>query len=306
MSIFPKRTIRNTTVTIHWNFNTAHLKDRAICPLVRIGVVDPEGKQTILIEKHLLALPAIQDERQKKEKQALYLNKNFPLLVMADYLGGKEKKEKLVEILRNIQEGRHYYFHFPVPENAPLGKYTLISEVISEGKKRSSKTAADDFFFVEHIDIMQLPDEHNKHNVRIANPSTEPIPVKVIDYHPGEVITPDLVNAFELNPGETRLITTKSIHAYLSYNEERELLPLHFSPKTVPVRNPYWLQLNKSETGTTYLFHGNEDAAYTLTPEEQSIWLATDGIKTKNELEKINPSAYGEMIVKGLITEKIL
>lgn len=43
MSIFPKRTLQDTSVTIHWNFNTSKLKGTHRFPLVCIGVKDPLG-----------------------------------------------------------------------------------------------------------------------------------------------------------------------------------------------------------------------------------------------------------------------
>ena len=113
MSIFPKRTIRGTTVTIHWNFNTAHLRDVSICPFVRIGVIAPDGGVTILLEKYMLALPAIREELPVASGKFLYLNKNTPLLVLADYLSGRQKKEVLIDILKNLQSGRQMGCELP-------------------------------------------------------------------------------------------------------------------------------------------------------------------------------------------------
>ena len=155
MSIFPKRSVPGGTVTIHWNFNTAHLTDVHICPWVRIGVKDPKGEVAMLFEGHVLGLPDPKDQHQDQDLPAptlKYLHKNLPLMIIADYLSGRHKREKLVEILQNIQSGRHYYFTYHVAEDAPLGKYTLISEVHSGGETRYSKTAPDDFFEMEGLE----------------------------------------------------------------------------------------------------------------------------------------------------------
>ncbi|WP_462268049.1 hypothetical protein [Mucilaginibacter sp.] len=306
MSIFPKRTIRGTTVTIHWNYNTAHLTDTAICPLVRIGVVDPMGKISMLIEKHLLALPAVQQESLRTPGQFLHLNKNLPLLVVADYLSGKHSKEALVGILQNIQAGRHFYFTFLVVANAPLGKYTLISEVISGGQVRHSKTAADDFFFVEEIKVE--PAEQNEANFKsiITNLSPEPIPVKIIDYPLYKEILPTQVQAFELGAGMSYTAVTQSRHAYVSYGEERELLPLHRPEPVVCIRNPYMLELHKTEADILYLMHRQTEDAFTLSAQQKVLWLMADGMHSPAELQEVSADDYAEMQQSGLIQEIIL
>ena len=84
MSIFPKRTIPGKGTTIHWNFNTAHLKGVHIFPFVRIGVKDPEGKINMLFEQNILALPNSTDTERDDEATLptyKYLNKNTPLLI---------------------------------------------------------------------------------------------------------------------------------------------------------------------------------------------------------------------------------
>ncbi|WDF55779.1 hypothetical protein [Mucilaginibacter sp. KACC 22063] len=298
MSIFPKRTRRGKTVTIHWNFNTAHLFDQPVYPLVRIGVTDPLGNTSMLMEDHVLTLPSVCDEENSKPGQALHLNKNLPLMVMADYLSGKQTKERLVEILQNIQSGRHYYWHYQLPADAPLGKYTLLSEVISEGQIRLSKTAADDHFFVEELEITE------EEGVTIAyNPSPEKLPVKVIDYVPGKRLTPDNIQVFELAAGEKRRLNFNSRYSYITYNEEREMLPLRQGNHVMTFKNAAWLRLDKP--GKIYLFHRSDELAYELTPVQQLIWLAADGVRLAEELNALDPDAYDELLAKNIINEQI-
>ena len=298
MSIFPKRTRRGETVTIHWNFNTAHLFDDPVYPLVRIGVTDPLGHTSMLMEDDVLALPSVCDEENRQHGQPLYLNKNLPLMVVADYLSGKQTKERLVDILQNIQSGRHYYWHYQVPADAPLGKYTLLSEVISEGKIRLSKTASDDHFFVEELEILE------EDGVPIAyNPSPEHLPVKLIDYVPGARLTADKIQAFELAAGEKRRLNFNSPYTYITYNEEREMLPLRRGKHARTFKNAAWLRLDKP--GKIYLFHRSDEVAYELTPAQQLIWLATDGVRLAGELKALDPNAYDELLAKNIINEKI-
>ncbi|MCJ8211318.1 hypothetical protein MUY27_16490 [Mucilaginibacter sp. RS28] len=298
MSIFPKRTRRGQTVTIHWNFNTAHLFDHPVYPLVRIGVIDPLGHTTILMEDYVLALPSVCDEENRDPGQPLHLNKNLPLMVTADYLSGKQSKERLVDILQNIQSGRHYYWHYQVPTDAPLGKYTLLSEVISEGQIRLSKTAADDHFFVEELELFE------EDGVPMAyNPSPEPLPVKVINYVPGARLRPDNIQAFELAAGEKRRLDFNSPYSYMMYNEEREMLPLRQGKHSRTFKNTTWLRLDKP--GKIYLFHRSDELAYELTPAQQRIWLAADGVRLAGELSALDPDAYYELLAKNIIGEQL-
>ncbi|MEJ7658803.1 MAG: hypothetical protein WKG07_03820 [Hymenobacter sp.] len=66
MSIFPKRTLRGTHVTIHWNFGTAQLTDSHIYPYVRIGVQAPNGQLTLLHDGHILRLPGLPPKRRRR------------------------------------------------------------------------------------------------------------------------------------------------------------------------------------------------------------------------------------------------
>ncbi len=300
MSIFPKRTLQGATITIHWNFNTSKLKQNHIFPLVRIGVEDPNGKVTMLLEKHILALPSPDKKKEAEEqKKLLYLNKNFPLLLVASYLSGKNTKEKLADILENIQGGRHFYFNYYVSENAPLGKYTLISEVISNGEVRYSKTAEDDFFFVEKVNIKNADFKNNTGNALIVNESPEPTPVKVMAYFPGKEIQINDVQVFELGAHETKEIQFNSPFSYLIYNEEREIIPLATNKTTL--RNPHFLSVEKEEENSTYIFNREEEEGYVLDGITRRIWQHADGLENLNT--KDDEHVYKEMLSNNIIHE---
>jgi len=304
MSIFPKRTIRGTTVTIHWNFNTAHLRDVSICPFVRIGVIAPDGGVTILLEKYMLALPAIREELPVASGKFLYLNKNTPLLVLADYLSGRQKKEVLIDILKNLQSGRHYYLSYFVPKNAPLGKYTLLSEVYSEGGIRLSRTAADDFFLVESVEVELISGTPGEYQFRIRNHSPEPTPVKLVHYQPGSRLTPDQVDGFEMPGKGIQELSTSSAHGYLSYNEEREMIPLVNGEAPRCIRSQRYLPLVKDAGREVHLLHPDTEACFTLTWEQAAIWGLADGVHTRDEVRTAgNAAQYDEMLVHRLIEE---
>lgn len=304
MSIFPKRTIRGKTVTIHWNFNTAHLKEVAICPWIRIGVIDPLGKTTMLIEKHHLALPAVDDSDQSNPQQLMYLNKNLPLLIVADYLSGRARKEVLVDILQNIQSGRHYYFTYQIPEDAPLGKYTLLSEVYNGGERRLSKTAADDFFFVEEVSVKYLGANEKGHSALLYNHAGENVPVKIIDYRIGHKVKPQDLQVFELGANKEKTVYFQHLNSYLSYNEERELVSLvKGSLNSFCIKNQQLLELSKNNGQEVFLLNPETDETYTLSSEQAILWQMADGLHTSDDLSKIQPEAYQLMVSQDLIRE---
>jgi len=303
MSIFPKRAVPGSTVTIHWNFNIAHLTNVHICPWVRIGVKAPDGKLTMLFENHVLGLP--DPEEPQEDSNVLpfkYLNKNLPLLVIADYLSGRAKREVLVQILKNIQSGRHYYFTFQVPKDAPLGKYTLISEVHSSGEVRHSKTAADDFFFVERVSFKDTDDAGNDNTAVIVNHSPEKTPVKIVGCTVADAgKTKTHVNVFEMEALEERRVPLYAPLNFLLYNEEREVVPLQKGVPSYLLRNQQVLELPKE--GTTYLLKKEAEEGYTLSEAAAALWHKANGLLPKNELSAQELEAYDELKAEGLIED---
>lgn len=292
MSIFPKRSIAGSTVTIHWNFNTAHITDSHVFPYVRIGVQSPSGTTTMLFEQHVLGLPAIQPAAETHSKQLLYLNKNTPLLMLADYLSTHHKRQQLVQILQNIQTGRHYYFTYKISPDALPGKYRLLSEVHNGGHIKYSTTAPDDFFFVEKITI-----EENK----IINHSCEPTPVRIVTYQPGKKLQPENISVFEMQPGEMIPVFSFPENSFLFYNEERIVLPLQNRQSVRCIRNQQALCLLKDDS--LHVLLPNDDV-YVLDKDEKLIWEKADGIATREEIcPPDNEHLYREMIGNQLIIE---
>lgn len=306
MSIFPKRTIAGGSVTIHWNLTLPATRKQAICPFVRIGITDPAGKTTLLLEDHVLVLPstaAPAPEAMQANNPLLYLHKNTPLLVLASYLSGKQSREKLTAILNNLQNGRHYYFTWAVPPDALPGKYLLCSEMHIDGITKYSGTAAEDFFYVEQLSISA----GTNGLVTITNHASEPLPVKLIHYDKHDDACPRAIEVFHIPALGTCQVAMDTAIIFLVYNEERITIPLHALQQKRVVRNQQYLSLHKEEAGEaiTYVLPKEGDDAYRLSGVQRTIWAAANGMTSNEELRKINSGLYDEMLASGLIKEII-
>ena len=305
MSIFPKRTRRGTTVTIHWNFNTTGLTQAHIYPYARIGVRAPDGQLTMLHDGHLLRLPDLSTEPMPAAEAAgHYLPKNVPLLVLASYLSGRHSQATLVDMLRGMHTGRHYYFSYQVAADAPLGRYTLLSELYTDGQVRHSGTAADDFFLVEQLELEpeRSPAEGGCRAL-ITNPGPEPVPVRVVEYWPGK--QPATANYVREVPAlGTLRVESDAAQCFVLYNEERETLPVHRPAEPGFLRNQQLLSLDKvvGDQPTTYVLTGTDDEAYELTGPSREVWRRADGLTGRHQLNGPDQqAAYDEMLAAGLI-----
>ncbi len=300
MSIFPKRTIPGKGVTIHWNFNTTHLNGAHIFPFVRIGVKSPDGSIMMLYEGNVLALPdgSVKEETSSEMKAYKYLNKNTPLLVLADYLSGPMKREVLADILLNIQSGRHFYFYYPVSDSAIPGKYELISEVHSEGHIKYSKTAADDFFFVEKVEKVSVVEQEHIKVAEVKNFSAEKVPAKLVECFYVDKQLQTRLQVFEIPAHATVPVKFTSNRAFLLYNEEREVISLNSVAPVFYLRNQHLLSLNKN--GEVLIMDKNQEEAFKLTGTSAKVWLSADGITEKPA--DVGPE-YLELLQNGIIKE---
>jgi len=307
MSIFPKRTRRGTSVTIHWNFNTSQLTQTHIMPFVRLGVQAPDGHVTLLHEGPILALPG-PVPTAPAAAVAQHLPKEVPLLVLASYLSGRHQREALVEMLRGIHTGRHYYFTYAVPAEAPLGKYTLLSELYTDGRLQHSGTAADDFFLVEELHLSpaeaRLP---GSLVATVTNPGPEPVPIQVVEYHPQQ--QPTTASSVRKVPAcGTLTIESAAPQCFVLYNEEREILPLRLASEPTFLRNQQLLALEKEVDGhpITYVLTGETDEAYELTGPTRTVWHRADGLSSRAQLtDPEEQAAYQLLLDEGLIRELV-
>jgi hypothetical protein len=304
MSIFPKRTIAGQPVTIHWNLSVPAGLQRPLTPFVRIGVIDPAGQITMLFEAHVLILPSTGMPAPialQQENKSLYLNKHTPLLLLASYLSSGPKREKLIDILNNIQCGRHYYFTWSAPADAQPGKYKLLSEVHIDGAIQYSDTAAEDFFYVEKITAAD-----NEGMITLTNHSPEPVAVKLIHYEAADHGQPSNIQVFEIPGSGIHQLKQEGQPVFLVYNEERIIIPLHAIAHKRCVRNQQYLSLHKQEAGEeiTYVLPREGEKGFRLTGMQRQLWNAADGMNTNVQLRKSDNSAvYDEMIAHGLIEE---
>jgi hypothetical protein len=304
MSIFPKRTVAGSSVTIHWNLTLPPGMETTVCPHVRIGIVSPDGHTHLLFDEPILVLPSTAGSAPPSlstDGGYQYLNKHTPLLVLASYLAGKASREKLIELLTNIQNGRHYYFTWSVPPDAMPGKYTLLSEMHVDGGVRYSGTAAEDFFFVEQLVIRTAGNEE----AVLHNPGPEPVPIKLITYTTGQFQRPEGLALSYLQAGQQLTVSIAGKYVFLVYNEERITVPLHAFQQPRPLRNQQLLSLRKMEAGEAvcYVLPKASDNAYRLTGAQRNIWEAADGMITAQALRDKDNVLYDEMIAHGLITE---
>ncbi|OQP59019.1 hypothetical protein [Niastella populi] len=304
MSIFPKRAIRGNTVTVHWNITLPAGMESAVCPFVRIGINSPGGKQHMLFEEHVLLLPstaAVAPASVETSGTFQYLNKHTPLLVLASYLTAPQQREKLVEVLTNLQNGRHYYFSWPVPPDAAPGKYILLSEMYIDGSVKHSGTATEDFFYIEQLNIST----GEGGEVVIHNPGPEPVPAKLITYIAGYHQRPYTLQVFFIAPGEQLPVNTAGKSVFLVYNEERITIPLHTYRQPRTLRNQQHLFLHKEKDGEqlSYVLPREGETAWRLSGPQREIWQAADGMSSAAIVREKHSAGYDEMLAQGLITE---
>lgn len=307
MSIFPKRGIPGSDITIHWNCNTAHLKTTHITPFVRIGVIRPDGECTMLMEENMLIYPdTIVKEFTAEPDTPRYLKKSNPLLMLASYLQGGANKEMLVDILTNIQNGRHFYFTYKVKPDAPPGKYVLLSEVHSEGHIRYSKTAKDDFFFIEKISLSNTEVHTNGGTTCVINHSPEPVSIRVCEYYYSEnpIITKTYLH--EIPGHQENVIRFSSPATCILYNEERITLPVVNEGDKLVVRNQQLLLLPVKVSGNniTYVWNKQTDETFELEGNLKAVWERANGLHSREVLRTNGAEEiYDELLQKGLIKE---
>jgi hypothetical protein len=279
MSIFPKRTIPGKGVTIHWHIQGPQAGQKTLIPKAYIAVRDPSGFVHPLFDEHVLAFPAatIREQAQPAMPSGRtgglgIPGASVPLLVLASYLEGRQKRERLVSLLEGMQDGRHFYFHFQVPPLAPIGRYVLVSELRVEGKSIGSGTAEEDYFFVEDPKLEGVErDGAGGWSAKVRNPGPEPVQALLLEYpEGGEAMHSNL----ELPPLRTTSISLQSPKAFLVYSEGREMLSLSFDRTPVCLRNQDFLSLEKAAPSGRKIsvLHRESQQAYELEGAYADIW----------------------------------
>lgn len=304
MSIFPKRTVQGKTVTIHWSVALESELDRPLFPFVRLGVKSPDGELRYLCQKNILLLP--KDYQSDKEHEEIVnvtppenhnLARDIPILILADFLSGKRKREQLVEILTRIKAARHFYFTYTVADDAPLGKYELVSELYLDGKCHKSLTADEDFFYVEKV----IVEGSSEDSFNLSNPSPEDCPVKIIEYS----VEGARANLYNVPAKDSLTINVKSSIYYALYNEEREVIPLkrEFGKRILRNQTLQSFKKNDGDSLKLYVMFPDNDDAYILEGAYLKIWQLADGTVEDNELRSVDEDAFSSMINANLLYE---
>jgi hypothetical protein len=288
MSIFPKKTIRGKSVTIHWNFVPTGIYKPYICPYVRIGVVDPAGNTHMLFEQHIIVFAPKDEPVTAKPQKAI--NKETPLLILASYLAYQSGKEQIKEMLARMEQGIHRYFVFDVPQDALPGKYTLLSELYVEGALKHSLTREDDFFYVESLSANSIDSD----SVMVKNHSPEPCSAELVYINAEQITTEHLI----IDPHSAiTLAVTKP--AFLQYNEGRELLALHALQEPLLNKNQQLICLpSQNDADPLHVMHVGAEDAYLLEDDYAAIWNSTNGLHTPHPTPD---TPLAEMIEAGLI-----
>lgn len=304
MSIFPKRTVQGKTVTIHWSIALESEPDRPLFPFVRLGVKSPDGELIYLYQKNILLLPkdyqahtGNADTANGSSSENHNLARNIPILILADYLSGKRKREQLVEILTRIKTARHFYFTYTVADDAPLGKYELISELYLDGNCHKSLTADEDFFYVEKV----LVERSGADSFNLNNPSPEDCAVKIIDYS----VDGARSTLYNIPAMDSLTVNVKSSIAYALYNEEREVIALKSELEKRILRNQTLQSFEKNDGDSlkVYVLFPDNDDAYILEGTYLKIWQLADGTVEGNELRYVDEKAFSSMINANLLYE---
>lgn len=303
MSIFPKRTLRGKGVTIHWGLNFTHTANNLRYAFIRIQVKTPSKKVVNLCEDYIQLLPNLCNTKNENgEEGDKFLSKGTPLLLLADFLsGGRHKKQKLVELFKRINEARHFYFYYEIPENAELGRYDIVSEFYVDGKCYKSSTIEEDFFYVESIELNDIREVMDEFHFSVKNNSSESCPIKMMEYDNNNKVE---INITSLLPNEKRHLKCRK-GSYILYNEEREMLTLEPKDRKRPLRNPetfHFEKEEKEEKPKAYLILSN-DEAFTLEGKSKSIWEMSNGINYREEVKRIDEKMYNKMIENRLIIE---
>jgi len=304
MSIFPKHTVQGKAVTIHWSVALESEPHRPLFPLVHLGVKSPNGEIRYLWKKNILLLP--KDYQSAKEHEETLniipgknnnLDRNIPILILADYLSGKRKKEQLIQILRRINTARHFYFTYTIADDAPLGKYELVSELYLDGTCYKSLTAEEDFFYVEKIKVKRTDED----TFKISNPSPEDCSVKIIDYS----VKGAEVKLYNIPAKDSLTIRVKSSISYALYNEEKEVIPLkkEFGKRILRNQTLQSFEKNDGNSIKGYAMFPDNDDAYILEGTYLKIWQLADGTVEDNELKSVDADAFSSMLNAGLLYE---
>jgi len=307
LSIFPKRTVPGKDITIHWCCSTEGLTDTRLSPYCRVHVRDPAGGNTVLFEDSILLLPAAQEPAGHFQNPAPSQGQSeLPILVMLEGIRDAADRENAKSALQRLLAGRHYYFPFKVPPDAPLGRYALSAEIDIGGGTRESVTRDNDFFFVESLQCGAIDPTPGGVKATIENPSPHTVPAVVTQcsYRDDRLVTESTFIDFP--PGQQTDIETRGEHCFLFYSEGREIIHLHDPDDPIILRNQGLRSLRDADRpdAPAILMPNNGDAAHELSGDRKKAWVLAARLTARTEMLAAVPAeVYRDMLDAGLLRE---
>lgn len=135
MSVFPRRVGHGDTVVVHANILGRALATTAAYAELHLTVTDPLGAETQLLRRTILSAPWPAVTATDGDVEAAGgVRKELPLVVLASMLAGPADRQRLLDVLSNIQDGTHFYAAYQVPTDGAPGRYVVRVEVRSDGR----------------------------------------------------------------------------------------------------------------------------------------------------------------------------
>lgn len=272
MSIFPKRTVAGETITIHTNV-LSHDQQQVIYPYLRTIIRSPTGEVYTVFSGHVLIFPGNVSQDHYKA------NQGFPFLLLAQAVQSKSA-EQIESFVERIRQGRHFYYHFTIPADAPPGKYIVETENWLKGHVATSTTAAEDHFYVEQVTLVQS--ERTPAGIKsiIKNHSSEPLPTRIVKMDAAQNIQSEVM----ILPGAQTAVITFNHQAFLLYNEERKCLALVPAHKTAVIRNQRYVHttMDEDDAPVTYVMNDAQDVV-SLQGLSHALWHQAEALNMTEE-----------------------
>jgi hypothetical protein len=297
MSVFPRHVAPGDTVVIHCNLSNP-VKSAYTLPRLRVAIIDPGGAQEEILATTVFnpTLPTSSRQDDRFDETA-GIKKAVPLVVLADYLSGSRTREQLIDILRNIETGRHRYLAYPVRPDSSLGCYRVEVKTSLNGRTSLSGSAAHDSFFVERL----TRGAWHGTKVDIVNEGSEPVPARVLrclgcDCASGtgsEIVQVPAHSTLAVEPGDCLSV--------LLYSEDRQVIPLAREEGPFLLRDQDILWLDKG--GRRHLLRTDAETGYVLEGEQAQVWDRSDGLLPAADLAGAAGQARDELLGLGLVQQ---
>jgi hypothetical protein len=294
MSVFPKRTVRGSAVTIHCAVNLDRLVRDFGFPVLRLLVTDPAGTAVVVLERQLLGVPT-------RPGGAAPPSPEVPLLSVMGRLEGSLDGAGAADLLDSVRHGIHHFAVFPVSTTAPLGKYAFTIEVCIDGAVVRSLTEATDHFMVEEITLRAAGDSPRTPYAVVHNPGPDPVPVTVVLLPCGGTSGAERYET-QLPPEADTALRVNACCSYLMYSEGREVLPLFDPAVQHLLRNSRISGIRRD--GALYLVSRDSGEVHQLVHDAAvSVWGRANGLLRRDMLTEGEGEALDTLRAGGYVVE---